>query len=53
VLWALACSGADGVRDLLTGLTGDLAHAMALAGARSIAETRGMTQPSLSNSLDM
>jgi 4-hydroxymandelate oxidase len=53
VLWALACGGADGVRELLTGLTGDLAHAMALAGARSIAETRGMTQPSLSNSLDM
>jgi 4-hydroxymandelate oxidase len=46
VLWALACGGAAGVRDLLMGLTGDLAHAMALAGARSIAETRGMTQPS-------
>ena len=26
VLWALACGGADGVRDLLTGLTDDLAH---------------------------
>ncbi len=32
VLWGLATSGAAGVRDVLTGLTGDLAHAMALAG---------------------
>ena len=38
VLWALACAGADGVRDLLAGLTADLAHAMALAGAASAAE---------------
>ena len=53
VLWALACGGAEGVRDLLTGLTGDLAHAMALAGARSIAEIPGMTQPPSGNSLDM
>jgi 4-hydroxymandelate oxidase len=38
VLWALACGGADGVRELLAGLTADLAHAMALAGAASVAE---------------
>jgi 4-hydroxymandelate oxidase len=38
VLWALACGGADGVRELLSGLTDDLAHAMALAGAASVAE---------------
>ena len=52
VLWALACGGADGVRDLLTGLTSDLAHAMALAGTRSIAEVSGVTQPLAGNSLD-
>jgi len=40
----LACGGADGVRDLLTGLTDDLAHAMALAGAPSVAEIPGVTQ---------
>jgi 4-hydroxymandelate oxidase len=39
VLWALACGGADGVRDLLTGLTSDLAHEMALAGAATLADT--------------
>jgi len=38
VLWALACGGADGVRDLLAGLTAELAHAMTLAGAASVAE---------------
>jgi 4-hydroxymandelate oxidase len=43
VLWALACDGADGVRDLLTGLTGDLAHAMALAGAATVADLAGVT----------
>ncbi len=37
VLWALACGGADGVRALLAGLTDDLSHAMALAGASSVA----------------
>jgi 4-hydroxymandelate oxidase len=42
VLWALACGGAAGVRDLLTGLTHDLTHAMALAGAPSVAETSGL-----------
>ena len=36
-LWALACGGADGVRTLLAGLTDDLSHAMALAGASSVA----------------
>ncbi len=38
VLWALACGGAAGVADLLTGLTSDLEHAMALAGAASVTE---------------
>ena len=52
VLWALTCGGADGVRDLLTGLTSDLAYAMALAGTRSIAEVPGVTQPPTGNSLD-
>ena len=39
-LWALACGGADGVRSLLAGLTDDLTHAMALAGAASVAGGR-------------
>jgi len=43
VLWALTCGGADGVRDLLTGLTGDLAHAMALAGAATVTDLAGVT----------
>lgn len=42
VLWALACDGADGVRDLLTGLTGDLAHEMTLAGAATLADAAGL-----------
>jgi 4-hydroxymandelate oxidase len=42
VLWALACGGADGVAELLTGLTDGLAHAMALAGAASLAEVAGI-----------
>jgi 4-hydroxymandelate oxidase len=42
VLWALACGGADGVRSLLAGLTDDLAHAMALAGAATIADAAGI-----------
>jgi 4-hydroxymandelate oxidase len=46
VLWALACGGADGVANLLTGLTGDLAHAMTLAGAATVADLAGMTRPS-------
>ncbi len=41
-LWALACGGADGVRSLLAGLTDDLAHAMALAGAATVAEAAGI-----------
>jgi 4-hydroxymandelate oxidase len=53
VLWALACDGAAGVRDLLTGITDDLAHVMALAGARSVAEIPEVTGPLTSNSLDM
>jgi 4-hydroxymandelate oxidase len=53
VLWALTCGGADGVSDLLTGLTSDLAHAMALAGARSVAEIPGVTGPAQGNSLDL
>jgi 4-hydroxymandelate oxidase len=44
VLWALACGGADGVRDLLTGLTSDLAHVMALAGAAALADVTGVTR---------
>lgn len=44
VLWALACGGADGVRDLLQGLTGDLAHALALAGAASPADTAAIAE---------
>jgi 4-hydroxymandelate oxidase len=51
-LWALACGGSDGVRDLLTGLTDDLSHAMALAGAASVAEIPGVTQAAPGNSLE-
>jgi 4-hydroxymandelate oxidase len=43
-VWALACGGADGVRSLLAGLTDDLAHAMALVGAASVAETSGVAR---------
>ena len=43
-LWALACGGADGVRSLLAGLTDDLAHAMALAGAASVADAAGIAR---------
>ena len=42
VLWALTCGGADGVQALLEGLTDDLAHAMALAGAARLAELAGL-----------
>jgi 4-hydroxymandelate oxidase len=42
VLWALACGGADGVAELLTDLTGSLAHAMALAGAPTLADVAGV-----------
>lgn len=36
VLWALAADGAAGVQACLDALTADLAHAMGLAGARSL-----------------
>jgi 4-hydroxymandelate oxidase len=42
VLWALACGGADGVAALLDGLTDGLRHAMALAGAASLADVPGL-----------
>jgi 4-hydroxymandelate oxidase len=42
VLWALAAGGSDGVQALLTGLTADLAHAMALAGAAALADIPGL-----------
>ncbi|MGP7997446.1 MAG: alpha-hydroxy-acid oxidizing protein [Streptosporangiaceae bacterium] len=45
VLWALACGGADGVRALLDGLTDDLAHVMALAGAASVDGLAGIAVP--------
>ena len=51
VLWALACGGADGVRDLLTGLTSDLAHAMAIDGAAAVAGLAGVTWPATAHSL--
>ncbi len=35
-LWALAAGGADGVRDLLAGLTDELAHSAALAGVGDV-----------------
>jgi 4-hydroxymandelate oxidase len=45
VLWALAVGGADGVTELLTGLTDGLRHAMALAGAPSLAAVAGIASP--------
>jgi 4-hydroxymandelate oxidase len=42
VLWALACGGADGVQAWLEDLTAGLAHAMALAGAASVAALPGL-----------
>ena len=44
-LWALACGGAAAVRELLAGLTDDLAHVMALAGAASLAEIPAAVVP--------
>jgi 4-hydroxymandelate oxidase len=38
VLWALAAAGAHGVRHVLDELTDDLAHAMALTGAPTLAD---------------
>jgi 4-hydroxymandelate oxidase len=45
VLWALAVGGAPAVRDLLTGLTKGLAHAMALAGTATLADVPGLAYP--------
>jgi 4-hydroxymandelate oxidase len=45
VLWALACGGAPAVQDLLTGLTDGFAHAMALAGAATLADIAGLAAP--------
>jgi hypothetical protein len=50
--WIVACDGADGVRDLPTGITADLAHTMALAGARTITDVAGVTAPTTAHSLD-
>jgi 4-hydroxymandelate oxidase len=36
MLWGLTTAGAEGVRDVVGGLTAELAHAMALAGAPSV-----------------
>ena len=47
VLWALACGGADGVQALLDGLTDDLTHVMALAGAACLADLAGLAEPAL------
>jgi 4-hydroxymandelate oxidase len=47
VLWALASGGADGVHALLDGLTADLAHAMALAGAACLPDLAGLALPAL------
>jgi 4-hydroxymandelate oxidase len=37
ILWGLATGGADGVRQVLDSLREDTAHALALAGASSVA----------------
>jgi len=42
----------SGVWDLLTGMTDDLAHEMALAGARTLAGSAGVTGPTTAHSLD-
>lgn len=36
VLWALACGGAEGVRELLDGLTGDLLRTMTMCGVTDV-----------------
>lgn len=38
MIWGLTTGGADGVRGVIDGLTAELAHAMALAGAANVAE---------------
>ena len=45
-------STVDGARDLLTGITADLAHAMALAGACTVTGIAGVTGPTRAHSLD-
>ena len=52
VLWALACGGADGVRDLLTAMTSDLAHLMALAGAPDLGGLAGVTRAPAAHNLE-
>jgi hypothetical protein len=42
----------SGVRDLLTGMTDDPAHEMALGGARTLAGSAGVTGPTTAHSLD-
>lgn len=37
-LWGLTTGGADGVREVIDGLTAELAHAMALAGAAALTD---------------
>ena len=49
-LWALSCGGAEGVRSLLADLTDDLSHAMALAGAASVADAAGTARPAVPGS---
>lgn len=38
VLWALACGGAEGVRDLLAALTADLARTMTMCGVTDVTD---------------
>jgi isopentenyl diphosphate isomerase/L-lactate dehydrogenase-like FMN-dependent dehydrogenase len=45
VLWALAYGGAEGVRSLLSNLAAGFAHAMALAGAATVADLEGVAAP--------
>jgi hypothetical protein len=53
VLWALTCGGAAGVRDLLTALTGELAHAMALAGAPAVGGIAGVADSAQADAPDI
>lgn len=45
VFWALATGGAPGVENLLAGLTADLSHVMALAGASTVAALPALSTP--------
>jgi 4-hydroxymandelate oxidase len=47
VLWALASGGTEGVRTLLSSLASGFAHAMALAGAATVADLEGVAGPAL------